>query len=69
MRANVGLRGLEDSLRRFAIGSAILSSGHAVAEGWIVLRGRSIVFCDTEVRAAGQERSPPPASVRYKVSS
>src|SRR3954453_23992971 len=40
----------------------------AVAEGWVVQRGRSIVYCDAMVRsAAGQLASPAP--LVYKVSS
>jgi len=40
----------------------------AVAEGWIVQRGRSIVFCDTEVRS-GSGRLAATGSLVYKVSS
>ena len=32
----------------------------AIAEGWVVQRGRQIVFCEAEVRAA-TARSPRPA--------
>jgi uncharacterized protein (TIGR00369 family) len=38
----------------------------AVAEGWIVRRGRSIVFCDAEVRS-GAGKLAATASLVYKV--
>ena len=41
----------------------------AVAEGWIVQRGRSIVFCDAEVRGGNSGRIAATASLVYKVSS
>ncbi len=41
----------------------------AVAEGWIVQRGRSIVFCDAEVRGGTSGKAAATASVVYKVSS
>ncbi len=40
----------------------------AVAEGWIVQRGRSIVFCDAEVRS-GAGALAASANLVYKVSS
>jgi len=40
----------------------------AVAEGWIVQRGRSIVFCDAEVRGESG-RLAATGSLVYKVSS
>jgi uncharacterized protein (TIGR00369 family) len=40
----------------------------AVAEGWVVKRGRSIVFCDAEVRAASGTLAAT-ATLVYKVSS
>ena len=40
----------------------------AIAEGWIVRRGRQIVFCDAEVRAASGELAATGTLV-YKVSS
>jgi uncharacterized protein (TIGR00369 family) len=39
-----------------------------IAEGWIVQRGRSIVFCDAEVRSASGVLSAS-GSLVYKVSS
>jgi uncharacterized protein (TIGR00369 family) len=39
-----------------------------IAEGWIVQRGRSIVFCDAEVRGAGGTVAAT-GSLVYKVSS
>lgn len=40
----------------------------AVAEGWIVQRGRSIVFCDAEVRSASGKLAAT-GSLVYKLSS
>jgi uncharacterized protein (TIGR00369 family) len=40
----------------------------AVAEGWVVQRGRSILFCDAEVRAASGALAAT-ASLVYKVSN
>ena len=40
----------------------------AVAEGWVVQRGRSIVFCDAEVRSASGTLAAT-GSLTYKVSS
>jgi uncharacterized protein (TIGR00369 family) len=40
----------------------------AVAEGWVVRRGRSIVFCDAEVQSASGVVAAT-ASLVYKVSS
>jgi uncharacterized protein (TIGR00369 family) len=40
----------------------------AIAEGWIVQRGRQIVFCDAEVRAASGTLAAT-GSLVYKVSS
>jgi uncharacterized protein (TIGR00369 family) len=40
----------------------------AIAEGWVVRRGRSIVFCDAEVRAASGAVAAT-ATLVYKVSS
>jgi uncharacterized protein (TIGR00369 family) len=39
-----------------------------VAEGWIEQRGRSIVFCRAEARAASSERACAAATLVYKVS-
>jgi acyl-coenzyme A thioesterase PaaI-like protein len=39
-----------------------------VAEGWITQRGRSVVFCDAEVRAASGTLAAT-ATLVYKVSS
>jgi uncharacterized protein (TIGR00369 family) len=41
----------------------------AVAEGWVVQRGRSIVFCDAEVRGAQSETVAAGGTLVYKVSS
>lgn len=41
----------------------------AVAEGWVVQRGRSIVFCDAEVRGGTTDKLIATASLTYKVSS
>jgi uncharacterized protein (TIGR00369 family) len=41
----------------------------AVAEGWIVQRGRSIVFCDAEVRGGTSDKVAASANIVYKVSS
>jgi uncharacterized protein (TIGR00369 family) len=40
----------------------------AVAEGWVVRRGRSIIFCDAEVRS-GAGKLAATASLVYKVGS
>jgi uncharacterized protein (TIGR00369 family) len=40
-----------------------------VAEGWIEQRGRSIVYCNAEVRAAGSNAVAASAYLTYKVSS
>jgi uncharacterized protein (TIGR00369 family) len=40
-----------------------------VAEGWVVQRGRSILFCDAEVRAAESGVVAASGSLTYKVSS
>lgn len=40
----------------------------AVADGWVVRRGRSIVFCEVEVRSASGEPAAT-ASLVYKVST
>lgn len=40
----------------------------AIAEGWVVQRGRSIVFCEAEVRD-GNGKLASTASLTYKVSS
>lgn len=40
-----------------------------VAEGWVVQRGRQIVFCNAEVRAAAGETPAASATLTYKVSS
>jgi uncharacterized protein (TIGR00369 family) len=40
-----------------------------VAEGWIVQRGRSIVFCEAEVRGGTSDTLAATASLTYKVSS
>lgn len=41
----------------------------AVAEGWVVQRGRSIVFCDAEVRGARSDTVAATGALVYKVSS
>jgi len=41
----------------------------AVAEGWVVQRGRSIVFCDAEVRGARSGTVAATGALVYKVSS
>ncbi len=41
----------------------------AIAEGWVVQRGRSIVFCDAEVRGAQSGTLAASATLVYKVSS
>jgi uncharacterized protein (TIGR00369 family) len=41
----------------------------AVAEGWIVQRGRSIVFCDVEVRGRNSGKIAASANLVYKVST
>ena len=43
--------------------------GLAVVEGWVVQRGRSIVFCDAEVRGAQSDTVAATGSLVYKVSS
>jgi uncharacterized protein (TIGR00369 family) len=40
-----------------------------LAEGWVVQRGRSIVFCDAEVRGAQSDAVAATGSLVYKVSS
>jgi uncharacterized protein (TIGR00369 family) len=40
-----------------------------IGEGWVVQRGRSIVFCDAEVRGASSDTVAASASLTYKVSS
>jgi uncharacterized protein (TIGR00369 family) len=40
----------------------------AIAEGWVVRRGRSIVYCDAEVRSSAGELAAT-ATLTYKVSS
>ncbi len=40
-----------------------------VGEGWVVQRGRQIVFCDAEVRGANTNVLAATASLVYKVSS
>jgi uncharacterized protein (TIGR00369 family) len=40
-----------------------------VAEGWVVQRGRQIVFCNAEVRAASAAIPAATATLTYKVSS
>ena len=40
----------------------------AVAEGWVTQRGRSLVFCDAEVRSASGTLAAS-ATLVYKVSS
>jgi acyl-coenzyme A thioesterase PaaI-like protein len=40
-----------------------------VAEGWVVQRGRQIVFCNAEVRAASADTPAATATLTYKVSS
>jgi uncharacterized protein (TIGR00369 family) len=40
-----------------------------VAEGWIVQRGRSIVFCDAEVRGGTSGAIAASANLVYKISS
>jgi uncharacterized protein (TIGR00369 family) len=41
----------------------------AIAEGWVVQRGRSIVFCDAEVRGANSDAVAATGTLVYKVSS
>ena len=41
----------------------------AIAEGWVVQRGRQIVFCNAEVRAASTTTPAATATLTYKVSS
>jgi uncharacterized protein (TIGR00369 family) len=41
----------------------------AIAEGWVAQRGRSIVFCDAEVRGAQSDTVAATATLVYKVSS
>jgi len=41
----------------------------AVAEGWIVQRGRSMVFCAAEVRGGRTDRLIATGSLTYKVSA
>ena len=40
-----------------------------VAEGWVVQRGRQIVFCNAEVRGASTTAAAATATLTYKVSS
>jgi uncharacterized protein (TIGR00369 family) len=40
-----------------------------VAEGWVEQRGRSIVFCNAEVRAASSDSVAATGTLTYKVSS
>jgi len=40
-----------------------------IAEGWVVQRGRQIVFCNAEVRAASASTPAATATLTYKVSS
>jgi uncharacterized protein (TIGR00369 family) len=40
----------------------------AVAEGWIVRRGRTTVFCESEVRAASTDRVVARSLLTYNVS-
>ena len=40
-----------------------------VAEGWVVQRGRQIVFCNAEVRGASADTPAATATLTYKVSS
>jgi len=46
---------------------AALIRSDAVAEGWITQRGRSIVFCEAEVRAADDARVVASGRMVYKV--
>jgi uncharacterized protein (TIGR00369 family) len=41
----------------------------AIAEGWVTQRGRSIVFCEAEVRGASSGRAVARGALAYKVSS
>ncbi|MCU1430680.1 MAG: hypothetical protein JWL83_4680 [Actinomycetia bacterium] len=47
---------------------AAIRAEDAIAEGWVVRRGRSILFCDAEVRTASG-RLAATATLVYKVSS
>lgn len=48
---------------------AALSNDDAVAEGWVVRRGRSIVFCESEAVAASTGRVVARALLTYHVAS
>ena len=48
--------------------SAIAAEDDAIAEGWVVRRGRQIVYCDAEVRSSSGDLAAT-ASLTYKVSS
>jgi uncharacterized protein (TIGR00369 family) len=48
--------------------SPIAPGDDAIAEGWVVRRGRQIVYCDAEVRSATDVLAAT-ASLTYKVSS
>lgn len=47
---------------------AALIQDDAVAEGWIVRRGRSVVFCEAEVIAATTGRVVARSMLTYNVS-
>jgi uncharacterized protein (TIGR00369 family) len=48
---------------------APITDDDLVAEGWVVQRGRQIVFCNAEVRAASTTTPAATATLTYKVSS
>ena len=48
---------------------AALRGEDGVAEGWVVQRGRSIVFCEAEVRGASSGHVVARAQLTYKVSA
>jgi uncharacterized protein (TIGR00369 family) len=47
----------------------IVPPADAIAEGWVVQRGRSTVFCDAEVRSSDTGAVCATATLVYKVSS
>jgi uncharacterized protein (TIGR00369 family) len=65
--------GYDEARQLFTIDIALrylapIGEEDAVAEGWVVRRGRSIVYCDAEVRAASGAIAAT-ATLVYKVSS
>jgi uncharacterized protein (TIGR00369 family) len=66
--------GYDEPRQMFTIDIALrflapLRQEDAVVEGWVVQRGRSIVFCDAEVRGAQSDTVAATGSLVYKVSS